>query len=369
MMMEKQLRVLIIEDSESDAYLLLRYLKKYGYEPDYELAGTREAVLRALKAKKWDMVVTDYILPQFSGLDTLALLQENHLDTPCIIISGKITEETAVAAMRAGAKDYVMKDNLGRLGPAIERELDEAVIRGERTKAEMLVKEQTTELARVNEQLKLYTKEIIRAQEVERKRVAIELHDDTAQNLALLTLEIDKILESDDLLPEKTRMRMKILRDDVNRTQQDVRRYSHELRPGVLDYLGLEAALEGLAEDINSKENSLEVHLEIKGKERRLPDEIELTLFRIAQESLNNCQKHSHAAQASINLHYYPDRIKLMISDNGDGFDVKKDAQAAIKRRRLGLIGMRERAELVGGKLVIRSILGKGSAISIDVPV
>jgi signal transduction histidine kinase len=365
--MDKSLRVLLIEDTEDDAFLVLRYLRRYGYSLDDDVVSTRDEVELALTNKQWDLVISDYILPSFSGLDALKLLKDKNLDIPCIIISGKITDETAVSAMRAGAHDYVMKDNLGRLGPAIDREIAEAIVRRERQKAEMLVKERTEELARVNDKLEIYIREIIRIQESERKRIAVELHDDTAQNLSLLALEIDKILENPELLPEQTFKHLTKLRDDVDRTQRDVRRFSHELRPGVLDYLGLEAALEGLADDINEK-GPMEVDLEVKGKGRRLPDEVELSLFRIAQEALNNSQKHAQATRASVNLRFYPSKVKLTISDNGNGFDVKKDAEAAIKRRRLGMVGMRERADLVNGKLSVRSIIGTGSTISIEVP-
>ena len=231
---------------------------------------------------------------------------------------------------------------------------------------ELKVKQRTGELAEAKEQLEVYTREIIRAQERERKRVAAELHDDTAQNLALIILEIDKIINSLEKLPEDTLGRLKLLRYDVDRTQKEVRRFSHELRPGMLDHLGLEAALEGLAKDINDK-GDIKVDLETRGKERRLPDEVELSLFRIAQEALNNSLKHSQAVRASISLRFYPRRVTLRISDNGKGFDVRRDSRNAVKRRRLGLIGMRERAELIGGRLKIRSVAGKGASVSIEV--
>jgi two-component system, NarL family, sensor histidine kinase DegS len=231
---------------------------------------------------------------------------------------------------------------------------------------EAKVQERTAELARANEQLHTYTREIVRVQEAERKRVAIELHDDTAQNLALLALEIDKLLDRKDSLSPDTLAHLQVLRADVNRTQNEVRRFSHDLRPGVLDYLGLEAALEGLANDTKEKGN-LEVDFEVQGKSRRLPDEVELSLFRIAQEALVNSQKHSQATRASISLQFSPDKVRVVTADNGTGFDVKADTQSAVRRRRLGMVGMRERAVLIGGKLRIKSIIGVGSTVSIEV--
>ncbi len=124
--MGKLLRVLIIEDSEDDVLLVLRQLRKGGYDPEYERVETAEPMEKALREKSWDVVLCDYKLPHFSGFEALALFNKSGLDIPFIIVSGTIGEETAVAAMRAGARDYVMKDKLSRIAPAIARELEEA---------------------------------------------------------------------------------------------------------------------------------------------------------------------------------------------------------------------------------------------------
>lgn len=120
------LRVLIIEDSENDALLLEIELQRAGYEPVCERVETRDAMSAALARQRWDVVIADYVMPRFNGLEALALVKANGLDLPFIIVSGHITDSTAVAAMKAGAHDYVMKDNLARLGPAVQRELREA---------------------------------------------------------------------------------------------------------------------------------------------------------------------------------------------------------------------------------------------------
>jgi len=134
--MSKPLRVLLVEDSEDDALLIMRTLKKGGCEPEYEQVETAEAMRTALQEKAWDVILCDYKMPQFNGLDALALYKKTDLDIPFIIVSGTIGEETAVGAMTAGAHDYVMKRNLPRLVPAIERELKEAESRSQRKRAE-----------------------------------------------------------------------------------------------------------------------------------------------------------------------------------------------------------------------------------------
>ena len=193
------------------------------------------------------------------------------------------------------------------------------------------IKERTDELEVAKEQLQYYTREIIRVQEEERKRIALELHDETAQNLALLTLELDSIINGKANLPDNIKARLKRLRDDTDYAQKEVRRFSHELRPGSLDYLGLEAALEGLVTDLNAK-GPVEMELEIKGKGQRLAPEAELNFFRIAQEASNNSRKHSQASKVIIELKFQNDKVILTVSDNGKGFNMVEDAYQAIKK-------------------------------------
>jgi PAS domain S-box-containing protein len=135
----KVIDILIVEDSKNDAVLILRQLSKDGFQVNHEIVETKEAMSASLDHHKWDIVISDYSMPGFSGLGALGLLKEKAPDLPCIIVSGKITEETAVATMRAGARDYVMKDNLKRLGPAITRELaDERVKENEAFNSSLL---------------------------------------------------------------------------------------------------------------------------------------------------------------------------------------------------------------------------------------
>jgi len=134
------LNVLIIEDSENDALLIVRELRRGGYDPYYERVQTAEEMEASLEKQSWDIVLSDYTMPNFNGIHALKLLQEKEIDIPFILVSGLIGEETAVEVMKAGASDYIMKGNLLRLVPAIERELRDAVIRRERRQAREALK-------------------------------------------------------------------------------------------------------------------------------------------------------------------------------------------------------------------------------------
>lgn len=133
----KPLRLLLVEDSENDAMLLLRELRRGRYEPVYERVETPEDMENALgeadlRGEPYEFVISDYYMPRFRGPDALALLKKLGYDLPFIVVSGKVEEDLAVEMMQAGAHDYITKENMARLNPAIERELREAVERRER---------------------------------------------------------------------------------------------------------------------------------------------------------------------------------------------------------------------------------------------
>lgn len=130
------LRVLIVEDSEDDTLMLIRELRKGGFELDYERVQDAKKMQDALNNKEWDIIISDYVMPQFSGLEALKIFKDHNIDIPFIIVSGNIGEDIAVEAMRSGAQDYILKGNYARLVPAIKRELEEAFHRKEKLNAE-----------------------------------------------------------------------------------------------------------------------------------------------------------------------------------------------------------------------------------------
>jgi DNA-binding NtrC family response regulator len=134
------LRVLIVDDSDDDAKLIIRQLRNGGYDPKWERVDTAEAMKSVLESQQWDVILCDYKMPRFSAPAALKIVQEKKIDVPFIIVSGDIGEDTAVAAMKSGAHDFLMKDKLAKLVVAIERETREAKIRQEKQTADEMLK-------------------------------------------------------------------------------------------------------------------------------------------------------------------------------------------------------------------------------------
>lgn len=185
------LRVLMVEDSEDDAALLVRELRRGGYDVEFERVDTAPA-MRAALDRAWDLIVSDYTLPHFNGLAALDLWKTAGLDMPFLIVSGSIGEETAVAAMKAGANDYLMKDNLSRLVPAIQRGLAETRVRQERRRAE----ETIHQLAYYDVLTKLPNRILLRDQ----LQHAIRSGQDEHTPVALLLMDLDRFKEINDTL-------------------------------------------------------------------------------------------------------------------------------------------------------------------------
>lgn len=172
--MKRKLRVLIVEDSEDDYLLLQRMLNGGGYDLDCRRVDTADTMTSALDSGHWDLVISDYSLPQFDGLKALKLVQKYGLDIPFIIVSGVIGESVAVEAMKSGAHDYLLKNNLNRLLPAVERELKETAERSKRREAEKALTTSMQELKKQEEVLKeknIALKEILSQIETEKEEI------------------------------------------------------------------------------------------------------------------------------------------------------------------------------------------------------
>ncbi len=223
-----------------------------------------------------------------------------------------------------------------------------------------------TEAKRLRENLEFYVMQITKVQEEERKRIAQELHEETLQSLAALCLATEAIIKSQEQNPQETIRNLKELQKKINGVIEEVRRFSYGLRPGVLDYLGLTAALETLIDELNGKD--LEARLTVTGEDRPLASDMEITLFRIAQEALNNVKKYSRAKKVNLDISYGNNKVKLTVSDNGQGFSLPDRLSELAIQGKLGLLGIEERTRLYGGTFSIQAQPKKGTKITVTLP-
>jgi len=223
-----------------------------------------------------------------------------------------------------------------------------------------------TEERRMQENLRYYLQQVTRAQEEERKRVARELHDETLQNLIVISRQLDKITSSEALWEESLEV-VRGLKKQIETAVQEIRRFSNDLRPSVLDDLGLLPALELLADDLEKQ--GIVTAFKVVGEARRLSPETEVMLFRIAQEATRNVWRHSDASIAELNLEFANSRLKMCIKDNGKGFRLPQRLGDQASKGKLGLAGMQERARLLGATLHLDSKPRRGTTIVVEVKV
>ncbi|MBN2076760.1 MAG: PAS domain S-box protein [Dehalococcoidales bacterium] len=220
---------------------------------------------------------------------------------------------------------------------------------------------------RMEENLRYYLQQITRAQEEERKRIARELHDDTAQLLLSLSRQLDNFVRNEDNYSPEQISLLKDIQEQVNRGVQSVHRYAQDLRPSLIDDLGLMAALRSLVKRAQEY-NGIVINMEVVGEERRLPSEVELLMYRVIQEALNNVWKHSRATESHIDITFSGKQVDVSISDNGIGFEFSETIDDLAQTGKLGLIGMQERARLLGATLSFDSAPGKGTRVLFSLP-
>lgn len=255
-------------------------------------------------------------------------------------------------------------DEIGNLAEAFNQ-----MAQGLQDKAvlEEQVSAQADELRRLSEERGYLLQKTISAQEEERKRIARELHDEWAQTLAALTVILDQASQAlpDDLAWHKERLdRTQALTVDALKA---LRRLILDLRPALLDDLGLVPAIRWYAET-RLEAKGMALDFQVSGSQRRLPPEIETALFRIAQEAINNIEKHAQAGAATLRLDFQADRVLMSFQDDGQGLEVEQVLVGGGGERRWGLLGMRERAALLGGRLSVTSEPGRGTCVQVEVP-
>jgi two-component system sensor histidine kinase UhpB len=482
---EQILRVLILEDTPDDAELVLRALRRGGFAPVWERVETPEDFSAALQ-REWDIILSDFKMPRFNAYGALEILGARREFLPVIVVSGTIGEEAAVGLLKSGASDFIVKDQLARLVPAVRREIEEVTSRRIRHEAErtahenqeryrilfdasplpmwvydpktleflsvneaavehygfsreefatmtvadirpdaereaflaeirrrtpdakytmhdkthrkkdgrtidvevdsrgiqiegrwvrLVVAHDVTEkkqaesrLRRSQEQLRALAARLQRIREEERTGIARELHDELGQALTAIKMDLAWIRDraTSEAAPNGEPIARKVgsATGMVDEMIGTVRRISSDLRPGVLDDLGLMAAIDGLAQAFRERNG-------ISCRVQAVPESVDLdrsratAVFRILQEALTNVSRHSGATEVEISIGRKNGHLEFQVRDNGRGFPLPLIEEASS----LGLIGMRERANSIGGRLTFASGKGEGTTVRLRLPV
>lgn len=332
---DRRLRILHLEDSELDHQLMLAHLRRGGVVADVVRVDSEAEFLQAIEPEQnWDVVISDYNLPGFSGLVALDLLKASAQMLPFILVSGEIGEDTAVEAMRNGASDYLLKNNLTRLAPALLHAVEAHELLLARQRADR-------ELGESKQRVHELAQHLQTSVEAERAAIAREIHDDVGGSLTALKFDLAWIARHSDSPEVLARVTSAL--ETVSHAIEASQRVMHNLRPAILEQ-GLIAALQWMASRFE-KRTGIACEFRSRHENLSLPAGVPLVAYRTAQEALTNVSKHAHASQVHIDLSLAGGVLSLEISDDGRGLN----AEDLAKARSFGIRGLHERAGTVGG--------------------
>jgi len=351
-----EIDILLLEDSARDAELVAHALRRGGADFKVDHVDNKRAFIHRLDHRAPDLILSDYSLPTIDGYTALAIAQKKCPDVPFIFVSGTLGEETAIETLKKGATDYVLKHRLARLVPSVLRALREARERTGRRQAQK-------QLRRSHKQLRTLSVHLQHVREEEQIRIAREVHDELGQSLTGLKLQLtwlaSRLPKRSKLLHDKTQS----MATNIDETIHAVRRIATALRPGILDTAGLPAALEWQASQFQTQ-TGIVCEVRAETKDTLWDQELNTAFFRIFQEALTNIIRHAKATKVEVRLAGANGHVMLEVKDNGRGI-----SRAQIHNTKsIGLLGIRERAALLGGTLRIEGERGEGTTLTARIP-
>ena len=354
--MKNEIRILLLEDDATDAGLVRFALTRGGLPFVLERVDNKPDFVEGLEKFAPNLILSDFSLPNFDGYSALAIAQKKCPNIPFIFVTGTLGEEVAIETMKQGATDYVLKHRLARLVPSVRRALREAALRADRQQAESRLRES-------HKQLRALSMHLQRVREEERIHIAREVHDELGQALTGMRLELTWLAGQLPHAQKALTARVKSLIERMDATIQTVRRIATELRPGLLDAVGLLAALEWQAQEFQAQ-TGIQCVVKAAVKKTIGNQQLNTAFFRIFQEALTNIIRHANASQVDVRLTEVGGQLVLEIKDNGRGI-----SEAEISSTKsIGLLGMQERAALLGGDVRLRGESGRGTTVRVRIP-
>jgi len=383
------IRVLVVDDDPDTVELMVSLLESEGFATLQAHGG--EEALRVVREDKPELVLLDVVLPDINGRDVCRTLKDDPelRDVFVILISGhEVTSDKRIRGLESGADEYLHKPiQIGELVARIRSFMRIHAAREELRQAngelEFRVQERTAELRAANSELQrevtvrteaekkltLYANELrtlsrrlIETQELERRRIARELHDEAGQAMTVLKFVFNEL---EDMLPSEGLERLDDGQVALGKMVSLIRNLYQEVRPSILDDLGLLPALLWQF-DRYTCDTHVKVSFEHTGVDgRRFSPELETAAYRVAQESLTNVARHANVAEAKVHVWTDKSRLHIRVEDHGKGFDSERKIY---KTDGCGLLGMGERVQLLGGQFDVTSHPGRGTAVLADFP-
>jgi len=379
------IRILLIEDNAHDRSAFERALHNSSIVFSVSVFEKAETALPELAGdrKAYDLVVVDHDLPGMTGMEFYRRLEHGNNLPPFVMLTGAGSENLAVEALQAGMYDYIIKDPeqgylkllpfkladvRQRKSERMARRKAQVDLKKAHAELEKRVAARTAELLESEARLWLLSRKILEAQENERKRVAKEIHDSISGDLAAIKICLEERLYQMKGSPPEGEMPIERIVSIINDTIQETRRISANLRPSMLDDLGLFSTIEWFCRRFERYQPKIRVVRRLEVKENEVPDQLKIVIYRVLQECLHNVAKHSEADHVRISLRKLPNHLKLSVADNGCGFDFKRFKAASDPMSGNGLANMKDRAEICGGYLEIASGSQSGTAIHLTLP-
>jgi signal transduction histidine kinase len=353
---KKDIRILLLEDDMRDAELIKFALDQEGLAFQLRRVDSEVQFLAQMEQLKPDIVLLDYAVPGFDGLKALSIAQQKYPDVPFIFVTGTLGEEVVIEMLRNGATDYVLKTRLSRLGSAVLRALREAKDRLERKKAEIRLRKSLDQLRELSGYLQS-------VREDERIRISRLVHDELGQALTGLKMDLSWLAKRVPSEGKPLLEKIHSMSGNIDSTIQTVRRISTELRPGILDDLGLVAAIEWQAQEFQQR-TGIQCVVTNDLTETILDEDINTAFFRIFQETLTNISRHANASKVGVRIEKRGHALLMLVSDNGRGITETEISNT----QSIGLLGMQERAAILGGEATFSGAPEGGTTVRVQIP-
>lgn len=359
-MMENHIRVLLIDDDEDEYVIIRELLTEISYTRfEISWAGSYAKADEMIINSRYDVCLVDYLLGEKNGLELIRNFKKSGIDIPFILLTGKGDHTLDLKAMLEGAVDYLEKDRMQ--SSHLDRSIRYAV------QNQKIIEE----LRKSRQRQEELAKKILESQEKEREFVARDLHDSIGTSLSAvhfaLGREIDIIDKSENSSINLGGLNR--INDMLVDIIEETRRISGNLRPSVLDNLGVLPAINSLVRQFRKVYHDISFDFHFDVEEEDIPEKLKIIFYRLVQEGFNNAAKHSQGTKVDLVISNDGNNILLDITDNGKGFDVESTRMRASKNNNMGLEGMIERARLSGGEIGIFSEIGMGTRICIRFPV